>query len=225
MADSRNLIFLSQLKQFNGDDSYYTANDETYKMAISATTSLFESITRRTFLKQDYVEILDSIDTTGQAQQYIQTLYLSNWPISKTDPFKVSIKIPYTDTYQELDVLSYTVNYENGSICLTYPTYGTRKNIKIEYSAGYLDSVFTGEVENLLDTAQERALGLHIPSDLKLAALQQSALYSVFIQASLCNDKKKNVFATGKSFNDVYNLNPASMLILSKYKRQFIKMV
>lgn len=220
MTESRNLIFLSQLKEHLGEDVNYTTNDKTYKLSIAATTELFQDIVSRSFFKQEYTELYDAKD----CKEYIYTFYLKNWPVDSTADFSLKIK-GFEGFTDELDPTLYSVDYEVGVVTINTPLYNQKNGIQITYTAGYPDSVDIGITENLLDLTQERALGRNIPTTLLTAALQQASLYSATMQASLCQDNKKNAFSSSKSTRDSFGLNSSAMFSLSKFKRTLIKIV
>jgi hypothetical protein len=243
---SKNLIFLDQLKAYMGEDSSYTAQDENLKMAISTTTSMFERICGREFLKQPRTEYIHTYKNYKQvynftananyinindASSFISTsseFHLKNWPVSELPAVEVFYKYKtiYSDPEVALSNDLYEIDFDKGVIYLKIMTEEVKKGLKVNYVAGYADSVYLGVVEDLLDTTQERALGLNIPSDLKQAALLQSAYYASYLQASLCSsDDNKTVFLAGKSFAESNQLNPMAMSLLDKYKRRFIKMI
>ena len=238
---SKNLIFLSQLKTHLGEEDSYTSNDANLKLSIEVTTSLFESIVGRSFTKQDYVEYykpeksyrevyLVNVDHLTRSSTYDnkhQYILLKNWPVDTNRPFKVYYDVNLNfGPETELSNTMYRLDPISGLLVLKIYTDNVKDSIRVEYTAGYSDSVDVGVTENLNDPTQERALGLNIPSDLKQAALYQAALYASQLQASLCNsDDNKDVFVSGRSFVEMYQINPVASLHLSKYKRKTLRLI
>lgn len=241
---SKNLIFLSQLKKFMNEDSSYTSQDENLLDAIEMTSLLFERITGREFDKKQRTEYYDSVENfkevynfTNYSSANIPLSYstatyftdkpyeirLKHWPVDSVATFQLYYD-PYKKFATVMDPTLYTVDYETGVITINAATYAAKKGIKVVYTAGYADSVDVGVTENLLNPAQERSLGLNIPTDLKIAALHQAAYYAAYNQASLCSTDapKSNMYSSSKPFGD---LNKNSMLLLDKYKRRYIRFV
>ncbi len=224
MADSKPLIFVSQLKKFLGEDpDGYSANDEIYLSAILTTTDLFETIVGYSFTKQSYTEYFDGFTSDRK------TFYLKAFPIDPVAVFKVYLYQDSSDYQVELDNSYYDINYEEGTIEIKKYCIPVRDSVKIEYTAGYAPTTNIDIVDNPLDLTLERSLGLVLPEMLKNAALQQAAQFSSFLQASLCttNSKKPNALSTSKTFRNTFNLNDTAMLFLTKYinKRRKVRMV
>lgn len=224
MADSKPLIFIRQLKKFLGEDpDGYSNNDDIYLSAILTTTTLFETIVGYSFTKQTYTEYLDGFPNDRKL------FHLGAFPVDTVAAVKVFLYQDSSDYIVELDNSLYTINYDEGTLEIKTPCLEMRDSIKVEYTAGYTASTDVDIVDDPLDPTLERSLGLHIPEMLKNAALQQSAQFSSFLQASVCttNSKKPNALSSSKSFRSAFNLNDTAMLFLTKYvnRRRKVRMI
>lgn len=211
MTQSKPLLFVSQLKEYLSEDpNAVTTTDWVYSDSINATTALFEKLVKHSFTSQEYIEYHNS---------YLKdnlTVYLNSFPVNTVSPFKVFLWQDNADFTVELDNTQYDIDFEKGIVRINKRVHG---KVKVEYTAGYAYSTYTGVIDDPLDETLERALGLHIPSALKVAALKQASQFVSAINPSPCNTSTKNVLSTPKTNYSLFGINPSSAVLLSSFTR------
>lgn len=239
------LIFLRQLKELLGVEDSYTGSDTRLILAIDSASRTIENLLGRKLSKNSYTQLLDSkrnyktgYDLYGHGDQgtfsvYKEVpLYIRNFPIDLHEDFNVYYDpngVFGADTLLTVNT-DYTIDSDTGILIIKKGVGDFKKAIKVEYTAGYENTVDTegGVVYNpAASPPQEQAIANALPSDLVMAALYQSMLVYDKQYSGNLNVRYK----TGEGANNnvgyvnIGAISPEAMAIIMQHKRLRISMV